>query len=81
MAENQEGVSSRGGGRLRERRIRCWNCDKAFKTDADRPCPGCGAHNQVRRRESLGYRILMVFLYIDVAITLGSIVYLAGSCG
>jgi hypothetical protein len=80
MAENEEGGSTRGSGRVETRRIRCWNCYKAFHTHADGPCPHCRAHNQVRRRESLGYRILMVFLWADVAITLISVVYLVASC-
>lgn len=81
MAENQEEGSTRGGGRSRTRRIRCWNCDKAFVTHADMPCPGCGAHNRVRRRVSVGQRILLAFLWADAAITLGTVVYLVASCG
>ena len=81
MTENQEPGSTRGVETSTTRRIRCWNCYQAFEADADGRCPGCGTYNAARRKKSLGYRILVVFLWIDVAITLGSVVYLAASCG
>ena len=82
MAESPRESSTREGGRLKTRRIRCWNCDKAFKTDVDGPCPGCGSHNPVvPPKESLGYRILVAFLWVDVAITVVFVVFLAASCG
>jgi hypothetical protein len=59
-------------------RIRCRDCRKEFDTHVARPCPHCGVHNRVPPRESLGYRILMVILWIDVAITIGSAIYLLG---
>jgi hypothetical protein len=81
MAENPRGSSTREGGRLKMRRISCWNCYKAYKTDVDAPCPDCGSHNPVvRPKESLGYRILVAFLWVDVAFTVVFVVFLAASC-
>ena len=42
---------------------------------------GGGGPSQVRPKESLGYRILMAFLWVDVTITIVLVVFLAGSCG
>jgi hypothetical protein len=47
----------------------------------DMTCPACGIYNQVRPKESLGYQILMWILWLDVAITLGTVVLVAESCG
>jgi hypothetical protein len=63
------------------KRIYCWNCEAKFTADADGPCPACGTPNQLQRKLSAGKRLLLLFLYIDAAITLASVIYLAASCG
>ncbi len=81
MAGNQEAGSTPGRANLRTRRIRCWKCSKVSRMHVDMTCPACGIYNQVRPKESLGYQILMWILWLDVAITLGTVVLVAESCG
>lgn len=76
MVKNEEGDSTRGGKPAKTKRIQCWNCQKVFRTNVDGPCPSCGSLNRLRYKESLGYRILIAILWMDVAFTIGIVIFL-----
>lgn len=80
MAMNDEAASTRGAGKPKGRSATCWRCENAVRLHTDGTCPACGIHNPAPRKESLGYRILIGFLWLDVAITIGCVIYFAASC-
>lgn len=80
MAMNPEEGSTRVAARPKRRSLTCWSCDKAVRLHADGTCPACGIYNPPPRKESLGYRILIGFLWVDVAITFAMVIYVAASC-
>jgi len=61
--------------------MRCWKCSRVSRMNEDMTCPACGIYNPAPPKESLGYRILIWILWVDVAISIGSAVLLAASCG
>jgi DNA-directed RNA polymerase subunit RPC12/RpoP len=81
MAEKQEASSTRRGRKPKLTRTYCVGCWTEFKTDGEIPCPACGHRAVLPKPESLGYRVLIWILWVDVAITIGTVVLVAGSCG